>query len=124
MKTTLEDILQDVRKQLGTEFVSSEIVGEDGLTIAETAAAPDFDSSTIAARMAMVTKLSNKVSEKMKLGTVEDSLITTEEGFMLVRFLGDGSYYWRIAVNKEATIGVVRMLMTEYADRLWESIPH
>ena len=124
MATTIEDILLDVRKQLGTDFISSEIVGLDGLTISETAMDPDFDSDTIAARLAMVMKLSTKVSEKMNIGTVEDSLITTDQGFMLIRFLGDNSYYWRVAVNKDATLGVVRMLMTEYADRIWGVIPH
>ncbi len=124
MANKIEDILQDVRKQLGTEFISTEIIGVDGLTIAETSMNPDFNSAMIAARLAMVVKLSAKVSEKIQIGEVEDSLITTEKGFMLIRFLGDGSYYWRIEVSKEATIGVVRMLMAEYSENLWSAIPH
>lgn len=120
----MDDILMDVRNQLGTEFVSSEIVGMDGLAIAGTSVDPSFDNSVISARMAMVMKLSMKVSEKMSMGTVEDNLITTENAFILIRFLGDSSYYWRVSVNKDATIGIVRMLMTEYADQLWDAIPH
>lgn len=120
----LEDILLDVRNQLGTEFLSTEVVGVDGLAISETAMDPSFDSSVISARLAMVMKLSTKVSEKMSLGTVEDSLVTTDKAFMLIRFLGDNSYYWRVSVSKDATLGVVRMLMTEYAERLWDAIPH
>ena len=120
----MEDILLDVRNQLGAEFIATEIVGVDGLPISETSMNPDFDSSVISARLAMVMKLSTKVSEKMKLGIVEDSLVTTDKTFMLIRFLGDGSYYWRVAVSKDATLGVVRMLMTEYAGRLWDAIPH
>ncbi len=122
--TKIDDILMDVRNQLGTEFISTEIVGMDGLAIAGTSMDPKFDSSVISARLAMVMKLSEKVSEKMSIGTVEDSLATTENTFILARFLGDGSYYWHISVSKDATLGIIRMLMTEYADQLWDSIPH
>ena len=120
----MDDILMDVRNQLGAEFISTEIAGMDGLSIASTAVNSDFDSSVISARLAMVMKLSTKVSGKMSMGTVEDNLITTDNTFILIRFLGDGSYYWRISVNKDATLGIVRMLMTEYAEQLWDSIPH
>lgn len=120
----MDDILMDVRNQLGTEFIATEIVGMDGMAIAGTAMDSSFDSSVISARLAMVMKLSEKVSAKMSMGTVEDNLVTTDKAFILVRFLGDGSYYWRISVTKDATLGVIRMLMTEYADQLWDSIPH
>lgn len=120
----MDDILFDVRNQLGAEFISTEIVGMDGLPIAGNAIDPNFDSSVISARLAMVMKLSTKVAGKMSMGNVEDNLVTTEKNFILVRFLGDGSYYWRISVTKDATLGVIRMLMTEYADQLWDSIPH
>lgn len=121
---TMDDILMDVRTQLGVDFVASEVVGTDGLAIADTSVDPNFDNSVIAARLAMLVKLSARVSEKMGIGTVEDSLITTDRVLMLIRSLGDGSYYWRVAVTKDATLGIVRMLMSEYADQLWDSIPH
>ena len=120
----MDDILMDVRNQLGTEFVSTEVVGMDGLAIAGTAMDSSVDSSVISARLAMVMKLSTKVAEKMSMGEVEDNLVTTDKTFILVRFLGDGSYYWRISVSKDATLGIIRMLMTEYAEELWDSIPH
>lgn len=119
----MDDILMDVRNQLGAEFVSTEIVGTDGLSIAGTAMDPNFDSSVISARFAMVMRLSTKVTDKMSMGTVEDNLVTTDKAFILIRFLGDSSYYWRISVTKEATLGIIRMLMTEYAEELWDSIP-
>ncbi len=118
----IDDILMDVRNQLGTEFVSSDIVGMDGLPIASLALDPEFDSSAVAARLAMIMKLSTKVSAKLNIGTVEDNLITTDKVFILIRFLGDGSYYWQVSVSKDATLGVVRMLMAEYAEPLWTSI--
>jgi hypothetical protein len=50
-------------------------------------------------------------------------LITTDQAFILTRSLGDGSFYWGLAVTREATLGMLRMLMNEYADRLWDAIP-
>jgi len=122
--TKMDEILFDVRNQLGAEFVSSEVVGVDGFSIASTSMRPDVDFSVVAARMAMVMKLSSKVSAKMGMGAVEDNLVTTDKAFVLARFIGDGSYYWRMSVTKDAILGVVRMLMNEYADQLWNSIPH
>ena len=120
----MDDILTDVQNQLGAEFVSTEIVGMDGMAIAGVSKDASFDSSVISARLAMVMKLSTKVADKMSMGTVEDNLVTTDKTFILVRFLGDSSYYWRISVTKEATLGIIRMLMNEYAEELWDSIPH
>ena len=120
----LQEILSEFQSEMGRDMVSTDVVGMDGLSIAGLSADPDFDNSAAAARFAMVMKLSARVSEKIKLGEVEDDLVTTDQVYVLSRFLGDGSYYWGVAVTKEATLGVVRMLMNEYADQLWAAIPH
>ncbi len=120
----LDDILLDIKNQLGPELIFTDVVGMDGLSIAGAYADPNFDSSVAAARLAMVVKLSSRVADKLSMGTVEDGLITTDQGNVLVRFLGDHSYYWGIAITADATLGVVRMLMNEYADQIWDAIPH
>ncbi len=119
----LDDILQTVRAELGSEFVATSIVGMDGLSIATLAAELDYDDSVSAARFAMVMKLATKVANKIGMGVVEDTLTTTDETLLLTRFLGDGSYYWGLFVTEDATLGMVRMIMNEYADYLWEAIP-
>ncbi|MEN8241489.1 MAG: hypothetical protein ABFS17_06185 [Chloroflexota bacterium] len=119
----IDDILQEIKSQLGAEFISTDIVGMDGLSIAGGSADPDFESSEASARFAMVMKLASKVGTKIKMGEVEDALTTTDQLFILTRFLGDGSHYWGLAVTQGATLGVVRMLMNEYADQLWDAIP-
>jgi predicted regulator of Ras-like GTPase activity (Roadblock/LC7/MglB family) len=95
----------------------------DGLSIAGGSAVPGFDATEASARFAMVMKPAAKVSDKIALGPVADNLVTTNQAFVLSRFLGDSSYYWGLAVSKDATLGMVRMLMDEYADQLWEAIP-
>jgi predicted regulator of Ras-like GTPase activity (Roadblock/LC7/MglB family) len=96
----------------------------DGLSIANISTSPDFNSSAASARFAMVVKLASKVAGKIEMGEVEDNLVTTDQAYILTRLLGDGSYYWGVAVTRDATLGIVRMLMNEYADLLWNAIPH
>jgi len=71
----------------------------------------------------MVMKLAANVASKIGMGTVEDSLVTTDQAYIITRFLGDGSYYWGLAVTRNATLGMVRTLMNEYADQIWKAIP-
>lgn len=119
----IDDILQDMRSELGAEFVSTDVVGMDGLSIAGGSVDPNFDATAASARFAMVMKLASKVADKIEMGMVDDALTTTDQVYILTRFLGDGSYYWGLAVTKDATLGLVRMMMDEYVDRLWDAIP-
>lgn len=171
----LEKLIQQIRTQVGNEFISTDIVGIDGLSIAgdsvsqgfgtneSTTASkavakitperplvwrgtdfsikPDaeitpikkadieeintvFDSTDSSARFAAVMKLSASVSSKLNMGAVDDNLITTDKVYILSRFLGDSSYFWVLAVTRDATLGTVRMMMNEYAPLLWDAIPH
>lgn len=120
---TVQDLLDEFRTEIGADFVSTDVVGMDGLSIAGMSADPNFDGSAASARFAMVMKLASKVADKIEMGEVDDTLTTTDRAYILTRFLGDNSYYWGVAVTREATLGVVRMLMNEYADQLWDAIP-
>jgi len=119
----LEQLLQEVRAQLGGDLVSTGIVGMDGISIAGGSISPEFDSTEASARFAMVMKLAAQVSNKIGMGAVDDLLVTTDKVFILARFLGNGTYYWGLAVSRNATLGSVRILMNEYADQLWDAIP-
>jgi len=119
----LEQLLQQVRTELGADFVATDVVGLDGLSIAGGSVVADFDSTAASARFAMVMKLAANVASKIGMGTVEDSLVTTDQAYIITRFLGDGSYFWGLAVTRNATLGMVRTLMNEYADQLWKAIP-
>jgi predicted regulator of Ras-like GTPase activity (Roadblock/LC7/MglB family) len=121
--TKLEQILQQVRTELGADFVATDVVGMDGLSIAGGSVVADFDSTAASARFAMVMKLAANVSSKIGVVAVEDSLVTTEQAYIITRFLGDGSYFWGLAVTRNATLGMVRTLMNEYADQIWKAVP-
>lgn len=121
--TKLDDIVQHIRMELGSDFISTDIVGSDGLSIAGGAMDPSFDNNEAAARYAMVMKLASRVSDKLAFGAVDDNLTTTDQVMILTRFIGDGSYFWELVIRKEATLGSVRIMMNEYASQLWGAIP-
>ena len=82
----LEQLLQEVRAQLGGDFVSTDIVGMDGISIAGGSVSPEFDSTEASARFAMVMKLAAQVSNKIGMGGVDDLLVTTDKVFILIPF--------------------------------------
>lgn len=119
----LDEVIQHVRLEIGSDFVSTDVVGADGLSIAGAATDPNLDSNEACARYAMVMKLASKVSEKLVLGAVDDNLTTTDKAMILTRFLGDGSYFWELVIRKDATLGTARIIMNELASQLWNAIP-
>jgi predicted regulator of Ras-like GTPase activity (Roadblock/LC7/MglB family) len=119
----IDDLLQEVRTEIGSDFISTDVVGMDGLSIGGIATAPDFDAAAASARFAMVMRLAKNVSGKIQMGSVDDSLVTGKQAYILTRFLGDESYYWGLAVTRDAVLGVVRMVMEDYADQIWDAIP-
>jgi predicted regulator of Ras-like GTPase activity (Roadblock/LC7/MglB family) len=122
--TKIEQLLQQLRAELGAEFVSTFVVGNDGLSIASISANDGDKDGSNSARVAMVMKLAFKVSEKLNLGELQDDLVTSDKIYLLMRHIGDGSFNWSVAVTRAATLGNVRMMMNEYADQIWDAIPH
>lgn len=121
--TKLEQIISQFKLELGADFVSTDVVGMDGMSIAGGSADPTFSASDAAARFAEIMKLAVKVSTKINSGKVDDNLVTTNKNYIISRFLGDGSYYWVVVVTNNATLGTLRMLMNEYAPQILNSIP-
>jgi predicted regulator of Ras-like GTPase activity (Roadblock/LC7/MglB family) len=119
----IDNLLQQVRTELGPDFLSSDVVGMDGLSIGGLSSNPDFDSDAASARFAMIMRLAERVADRTKMGAVDDSLVTATNSYIISRFIGDGSYYWGLAVSRNAVLGMVRMLMDEYADQLWAAVP-
>ena len=122
--TKLEQIIQQFKAEIGADFISTDVVGMDGMSIAGGSADPNFSASDAAARFAEIMKMAVKVSYKISSGKVDDNLVTTNKNYIISRFLGDSTYYWVVVVTNNATLGTLRMLMNEYAPQLIGAIPH
>jgi predicted regulator of Ras-like GTPase activity (Roadblock/LC7/MglB family) len=119
----LDQLIQQFRSEIGPDFISTDVVGMDGMSIAGGSNDPNFNSNETAARFAMVMKLAGNVTTRVGMGVVDDNLVTTDRTYVLTRFLGDGSYFLNVAVSRNAILGNLRVLMNEYAPRFWEAIP-
>ena len=118
--------LNNLLKEMADEIpglVSAGVIGMDGLTLAEHSP-HDFDADVASAQFSLVMKLVQKSCSQLGGDQVEDNLITTNNVYILTRFLGDGSYFMGIAADKNtASLGNVRLIARQYSDALWKAIP-
>jgi predicted regulator of Ras-like GTPase activity (Roadblock/LC7/MglB family) len=119
----MKDLLQEMASEI-PGFIAADVVGVDGLSIANYSANPNFNTEMASAQFALVMKMVQKTTGRLKAGEVEDNLVTTDNAYILTRFLGDNTYYLSIAVDKTAaSLGNVRLMAREYAEPLWNAIP-
>ena len=124
MNQDLANLIKDIRDDLGADFIATDIIDLDGMSIAGDKSDSNFNSELVAAHFTMVMKLATKVSGNMDTGTVSENLVSTENSLVFSRFLGDASLYWLLATTKDATLGIVRTLMDEYELKLWGALPN
>ncbi len=121
------DDLKNLLKEMSDEipgFISADVVGMDGLSIAGYSSNPNFDAEAAAAQFALVMKLVQKTVAQLGSGSVQDNLATSDNAYVLTRFLGDGSYYLGVAVDKNSgSLGNMRLMTRSYAPKLWNTIP-
>jgi len=119
----LDDILKEMSREV-TGYVASALVGMDGFNIASHTSDRSADPETISAQLTMLLKLVDVAVEKLGAGVIEDNLTTTENAFILMRFLSEKQYYLSIAANrKTGNLGNMRLISRIYAERLAKAIP-
>ena len=118
--------LNKLLKEMGDEIpglIATGVVGMDGLPIA-VYSPQDFEADVASAQFSLVMKLVQKSCSQLGNEEVEDNLVTTNNVYLLTRFLGDGSYFLGITADKNAaSLGNVRLIARQYADALWKGIP-
>jgi predicted regulator of Ras-like GTPase activity (Roadblock/LC7/MglB family) len=119
----LDDILKEMSREV-TGYVASALVGMDGLNIASHTSDRSADPETISAQLTMLLKLVDQSVEKLGAGVIEDNLTTTENAFILMRFLPEKQYYLSLAANrKTGNLGNMRLISRIYAERLAKAMP-
>jgi predicted regulator of Ras-like GTPase activity (Roadblock/LC7/MglB family) len=114
--------LSDVLKEMSDEvsgYIASCLVGLDGLMIASDAAHNAPDQEYFGAQMTVLLKLVNVSVEKLRAGTVEDNLTTTENAYTILQYLPDKKYYLCITADrKTCNLGNLRLLSKIYTERI------
>jgi len=65
--TKLEELLQNVRDEIGADIVGSDIVGVDGFSVAGFSVDQNLNREAVSARFALAMKLALTVSQKLNL---------------------------------------------------------
>ncbi len=120
----LDDVLKEMSGEV-TGYVSSALVGMDGINLASHSGSKSADPETISAQMTLLVKLVDSSVEKLNSGVIEDNLTSTENAFLLIRFLAGKQFFLGIAANrKSGNLGNLRLISKLYADRLAKAMPH
>ncbi|MCI0512497.1 hypothetical protein L0128_04740 [candidate division KSB1 bacterium] len=120
--TKLQELLIEMASEI-PGFVACSVTGIDGLGIASHSIMPDFDVDLPNAQFALILKLVSKSSAQLN-DKLEEGLATTDDVYLITRFLGDGSYYLGLAADKRnASLGNIRLIVKQYSGRLWQLIP-
>jgi predicted regulator of Ras-like GTPase activity (Roadblock/LC7/MglB family) len=120
-KNKVEELLKLFQAEV-PEFVSTDVVNiEEGMSVGGGSIDPNFDSSVASAYYANVTKAMIKAIEAIDPGLeAEDLLITTEGIYILIRLLGDKGYYHGLAITKKGNLGIARVVMKKYKQKIIE----
>lgn len=118
----LDDVLRTFREEVA-DFVSTSVVGMDGIAIGGTSMDPRFDISMVGAQFATVQKTTLKAIAALEAGRLEDILYTTDKVYILSRSIGDGAYFHSLTVAKKGNLGMARLIMKNYEAKILEAIP-
>lgn len=119
--------LNDILKELGGEvsgYLASAVVGMDGLNIADHSKSGKSNPEAIGAQLAVLFKLVDTSTGKMNAGALEDNLLTTDNAYVLTRYLPGKSYFLGVAVDrKSGNLGNLRLMSKLYTDRIAKAMP-
>jgi predicted regulator of Ras-like GTPase activity (Roadblock/LC7/MglB family) len=123
MSAELQSVLQEVRADLGDDFVASGIVGQDGVALATETAGQSFNSDLASAQFSMVMKMSERLSDRLSLGKLQENQLATDALLALSRPIGDGNFYWLLVAQPQTNLGLLRAVMDQYELRVFGAIP-
>jgi predicted regulator of Ras-like GTPase activity (Roadblock/LC7/MglB family) len=119
----LDDILKEISTQV-TGYIASALVDLDGLNLASNFIIKELDPETISAQLSILFRLVKISVEKMDAGAIEDNLTTTDDAYILMRFLPGTKYYLSIAAyRKTANLGNMRLISKIFSERLAKAMP-
>ncbi len=121
--SNLDDILKEMSSEV-TGYIASALVDLEGLNIASHSSDKAANPETISAQLTLLLKLADVSVEKLGAGVIEDNLTTTENAYILMRFLPGKQYYLSIAAHrKTGNLGNMRLISRIYAERLSKALP-
>jgi predicted regulator of Ras-like GTPase activity (Roadblock/LC7/MglB family) len=118
----LDLMMHEFMTEMGTDLVTTFVSGTDGEMVAAASNDPDFNSKIAAASISLILQLASKAGGKVGLGQVDNNMTSTDKVHIIARFIGDSSYCWGVVVLRNSPLGYIRMIMNQYADKIWSTI--
>jgi predicted regulator of Ras-like GTPase activity (Roadblock/LC7/MglB family) len=120
----INEVIKQFRDEVGGDLIQVSITGIDGMSIARESIITDQEmAEQMTGRALMALNTAKRVTEKLKMGEYQETILTTDKAYIYAKFLGDGSYTLMVSVTRKATLGTIRMLIEEYAPKIWDAIP-
>ncbi len=111
----LKDVLIPLKDEVNGLQTAS-IFGKDGLPLVVSNPA-NVNVDEFSAKFAMVSALVSKTLRDLSGGSLTEVLVEEENGWILARPIGNTDMKLLIAVNKEATLGNLRMVARKLAEK-------
>lgn len=118
---SLNSILEEMAGQVDG-LLCIAVAGSDGVALSSyVPSGSRLNAELAAAQLAAIFRISRTTADKLKAGDFEDNLLTSTEGQVLMRPLGQESYL-AIVTTKDAPLGIVRLVVKSYASRVEQAL--
>ncbi len=117
LKSTLEEMAAQIEGLLCIA-----VAGSDGVAISTYVPSGSMVNSELAAaQLAAIFRMSRATADKLKAGEVEDNLLTSAAGQILIKPLNAESYL-AIVASRDAPLGIMRLAIKSYAGAVEQSL--
>ena len=120
---SLESVLQQLRHNLGKDYLASGLIGLDGIHLAFDSLEPDFDEARMAAELADVLSNMMDLARQIAAGNINYIILATERCKILlypVTTGGDSNYFSCLNIKAEGNMGKA-ILEMEKARKILEN---
>jgi len=117
LKSTLEEMGAQVEG-----LICIAVAGSDGVAISTYVPSGSVVNSELAAaQLAAIFRMSRATADKLKAGEVEDNLLTSATGQILIKPLNAESYL-AIVASRDAPLGIIRLAVKSYAGAIEQAL--
>lgn len=110
-------VLQEIGEQTDG-YLACAVIALDGNIVAGHSAGKIIPA-VIAPLMTQLLKFVNSAVDKLNAGKVEDDVVTTQEAYILLRYLPENNFYLIIVAERaKASLGNLRLVARTYANKI------
>jgi len=120
-KHSLKSTLEEMAAQIDG-LLCIAVAGSDGVAISTYVPSGSMVNSELAAaQLAAIFRMSRATADKLKAGEVDDNLLTSAAGQILIKPLNAESYF-AIVASRDAPLGIMRLAVKSYAGAIEEAL--